>query len=270
MTNNSMSVTRCDANFVILYQGLNTNLSMLCVDRQGKYVSHSNDLLELSNSDINTFCVITKALVRTDMAVVIYADYTLNETSYSVVQKYDAASSLIKRANWFPKIHWLTPCGKNLVGLKLKNNHYSLVLLNDELITVEVIGSERPNLPFHFPLSIKQFSVNVDYYFLLDDKSIQMMLKSSGKIVKSFYIDANSFSLYMDRYILTLNDNNPYMKSKMKKMCSYDFSGSAENVLVSAESHKFLSDNIELMDFIPDKELLFLSWSSFAPEQVHN
>ena len=139
-------------------------------------------------------------------------------------------------------LNCITTFQNNLYAL----TSFGLLVFDTNLKKIQEIGQPKPELPFYFKPTITKIEIGKDFYFILDDSTVNFMSKSSGVIFKTFKPNsATNFNLYLDQYILLYDIRTKYISA-------YDF----DEKLIATKLIDFHSGKARLI-LNANQELIF-------------
>ena len=238
-------------NFIVAHKNKDDNLNLVIVNSNGIIKNEVNSIvssiwgkdtiLEYPNTIHADLIVLKFKLMKIDEILYVFIEYKdvqLSEIIYEI-QFYD--SNLQLGGCWY-----LNNCVSSISMFEnkiymmwfKKSYNCTIVSVLDSTGKIEnKFGQKCPCLPFYFANNIRQFEVNEQFYFLLDtNKIITLMNKSDGLVTKEFYINSDSFTLYLNKFFIGYDN-------EQKLLRSYDQNGE----LVSEEDGMLFTSNTKLI-----------------------
>ncbi len=240
-----------DENFVLCFQNLkNETLSLVVVDTDGNIKwRQENILLENQMSSILDY-----KLFKMNGDYFVYVSFLKSSKINCEIYSFNKYLVFLKKIIYNRPIKALTVFQDKIYSLWCKNNQacLSLSIMDDKFENSKSIGQSKPSQAFYFAKTIAQIEVNEEYYFLLNNKQVYLMVKSSGKMTRKINIDSFQFTLFRDKFIVTF-------KSKERKLNSFNFHGdivSDEKGLFTTSTKLIKSLNENLIFFDHKQSLL--------------
>ena len=127
-----------------------------------------------------------------------------------------------------------------------------IFVYNKDLGSVKNIGQSNQALPFYIPATITKLDVNDTYFIYLYNKEIKLMNKTDGLVSKTFSINANDFTLYLEKSLLVYDNN-------LNVLAHFDLEGNKTEIKCDDN----LPKGFELVDYsncsVTDDQLVFFN-----------
>ena len=209
-----------NGNVIIAHQTTTNNVNLVSLDKHGEIMRQKTSIIPIPNSSSLVYNI---KLVKIANNLFMYVWYfNINFGHRFCLVSYDENSNLRTKVYHDYPVNGFAAYDNYLYVLSIQNGVNKLSIVDSNLESISNFGQKYSTMPFFFPLTLNKIQVNESLYFLLDNNTeIRMMNRADGLILKSFRIDANDFTVYLDQFILAF-------KCETRKLYSFNFNGKLE------------------------------------------
>jgi hypothetical protein len=189
----------------------NSNIIIISSDLSSIYanlIQVNGDLLKQNLISRNEFSLFTNLSISS----CTHSNRVLLSVFYNSLCQIYLLDNELNILAYLNKIDWckITDCALTMPKcyvLMLKNNKHHVAILDQQLNQVVTRGKKalKQSDPFFFSFDIRKINVHNEKIFILEREYFKIMNEVTGQIELSFAVMGNTFSLFKQNFLLTLD-----------------------------------------------------------------
>jgi hypothetical protein len=262
------SIIPFKSNSFLFFYSDNNILNLLCLDKYGNILFEKRDLIKNKKIEKITRLVFFRCSQNKILFICTEEKHLNQINTFFNLRSFDENFNLLAEIKLDKKPNYFEVNGENLFLVNKNEKCRTILMYNHNLEIVQTFGQENSMLPYFFSPKTDLFLVTNQYFIfnetLIDDDDedddeydnrVTIINRSNGLVESSFkiYEDFNYIKLYLDKFLITFNRANCFLKC-------YNFKGDLLHKINLDEKFKgsaFGVINKELC-FVLDSEFFFI------------